>query len=178
MAKWNIENGDSDYNKSYYKYIDNDGVLHQTDISEDKRIPESIIKDLVNKSLNNEIKGYQFIHDNIGMSFKYYQSLKNLNHVFQSSEEIEFLYQKNRNRIELNIIISTLCQTRKYGFPIICTISEKNDQLIWAAKLLLCSSNLIEIDQLPDDFNITKNSSLYHDARNLVERAISNMNHN
>lgn len=77
--------------------------------------------------------------------------------------------------VSFNNIVST---SRKFGFQIVCTISNKteNEQLLWAAKLLLEVAQSYPLCDLPDDFNLQQGTKLYDDSMSLLENALINTN--
>ncbi|EOX3447532.1 hypothetical protein [Vibrio cholerae] len=86
-------------------------------------------------------------------------------------------YERDSLKPEIVSFNNMVSVSRKFGFPITCIINKtENEQLLWAAKLLLEISQSYPLCDLPDDFNLQQGTKLYDDSKRLLENALSNTN--
>lgn len=78
----------------------------------------------------------------------------------------------------LAVVRELIQNSRKYGFPLVCSIPERPEKqlVLWAAKLLLKVTNTWpQIDDCNHpDFELIQGSSLHSDATHLVATALPN----
>jgi len=82
----------------------------------------------------------------------------------------------NVGSLKLELFMSISVESRKFGFPIICTLKGKNEQLMWAAKLLLIMSESWQLEDIPEDFKLLQFSPLLDDVEKLLGRTLGNLN--
>lgn len=85
-------------------------------------------------------------------------------------------YERDSQKQEVVSFNHIVRVSRKFGFPLTCTIRDKteNEQLLWAAKLLLEVAKSYPLCDLPDDFYLQQGTKLYDDSKRLLENALMN----
>lgn len=91
-------------------------------------------------------------------------------------EMIATAYERDRARPEIRAVLELSRESRKYGFPISCTLADstEQDRLAAAARLLLSRANTWPAADIPVNWVPIFGTALYDDARQLLEISISN----
>ncbi|KKN85107.1 hypothetical protein LCGC14_0282760 [marine sediment metagenome] len=87
-------------------------------------------------------------------------------------------YQRDLEKPELKSLKKVFRNSRKYGFPFVCTLADKSEeqQLHWAARLLLEVAGTWPIEDIPEQMTLTQGTALFNDARQLLEYGLGNAN--
>lgn len=96
----------------------------------------------------------------------------------QISKQITAAYRRDLDKLALTTFKEVSRYSRKYGFPLVCTLGEKpeTELLHWAACLLVEVGQVWPREDLPQQLTLVPGSALYQDAKQLLENGLSNHN--
>lgn len=83
-------------------------------------------------------------------------------------------YCRDFEKKELRNFRELVRGSRKFGFPFVCTLTNNNEQLLWAAKLLISVGRTWPLEDIPENFKLLQGSLLLNDARQLVANGVGN----
>lgn len=94
----------------------------------------------------------------------------------KTSWKIAEAYQRDLEKPELKTFKEVSRYSRKYGFPVVCTLGDKSEeqQLHWAACLLLEVSGSWPREDIPNQLRFECGSALYNDAQQLLANGLAN----
>jgi hypothetical protein len=85
-------------------------------------------------------------------------------------------YSRNADKRELISFKQLLRTSRRFGFPLVCTINDLNEteQMRRAAKLLISVAKVWPREDVPKKLILTKRTALYEDAKMLLAASSAN----
>ena len=86
-------------------------------------------------------------------------------------------YNRDIEKLELVKFKELIKTSRKFGFPFVCTLTDENEQIQWAAKLLILTANTWPLVDVPENFKLLAGSMLLEDAINLIATGVGNYRH-
>lgn len=104
------------------------------------------------------------------------EALKELHERAKLSQRISEAYSRDVEKPELVAFKHVVRTSRKYGFPIVCTLEgEEKEQWHWAACLLLEVANSWPREDIPHQLIFVEGSALFRDAKQLLSNGIANL---
>ena len=89
---------------------------------------------------------------------------------------IEESYRRDMNKAEIKGFMQAVRESRKFGFPITCTLNDKDDLLMLgqAARLLLRVASTWPIENVPTNFVPSKGAALFVDSQIICASSLGN----
>lgn len=94
----------------------------------------------------------------------------------KTSWKIAEAYQRDLEKPELKAFKEVSRYSRKYGFPVVCTLGDKSEeqQLHWAACLLLEVAGTWPREDIPEKLTFERGTALFNDAQQLLANGLGN----
>lgn len=94
----------------------------------------------------------------------------------KTSWKIAEAYQRDLEKPELKAFKEVSRYSRKYGFPVVCTLGDKSEeeQLHWAACLLLEVAGAWPREDIPKQLTFERGTALFNDAQQLLANGLGN----
>ena len=94
----------------------------------------------------------------------------------KTSCKIAEAYQRDLEKPELKAFKEMSRYSRKYGFPMVCTLGDKSEeqQLHWAACLLLEVAGTWPREDIPKQLTFERGTALFNDAQQLLANGLGN----
>lgn len=92
------------------------------------------------------------------------------------SRRISTAYERHQNRPTLKAFKEISRYSRKYGFPLVCTLDDHDEsqQISLAARLLLEVAGIWPKDRMPDRLELEPDTALFNDAKQLCDNGLGN----
>ncbi len=91
------------------------------------------------------------------------------------SQLIADAYSRDLEKPELKRFKEVVRISRKFGFPMVCTLGQESDQeqFSWAARLLLEVASTWPPEDIPATLELEHGTALFNDARQLLADGLS-----